>query len=144
MPSGWSTSAGTSIIRSGAVDRIDRRETVAVSAADAQLRTVSPGLVRIGVALVCAACIAGLIVSSIADRTHAALAFGLVGAAAAVGLILVAAVAPPGREAPATFDDALAAQVETSIAGLVADGADEESVRKLVKQSISLGRSSPS
>lgn len=124
----------------GTASALRRCETVAVSAADARLRTVSPSLIRVVVALICASCIAGLIVTSIADETDAALAFGLVGATAAIGLILVSAVAPPGRAD--TYDEEQAAAVEASVERLVAEGADEAAVRDLAKRAISLGRSS--
>ena len=53
---------------------------------------MSPRVVRIGVAVVCVAGIAGMIASSIADNNDAALAFGLVTTSAVVSLILVTAV----------------------------------------------------
>ena len=112
-----------------------------MSAADARLRTVSPRLVRAVVAVVCAGCIAGLIGASIADETHLALTFGLVGAVAALGLILVSAVAPPRRGEP-RYDERDAAEVERGVTRLVASGADETEVRDLVKRAIALGRKS--
>ena len=100
--------------------------------------------------------IAGMIIGSIADNNGLAITFGLVTAAAAVGLILVTAVAGPdaftpnrstpgpeatGRDAgPATEEDA--ARLEGQITELVAGGADEAAVRALVRQAISFGRRS--
>jgi hypothetical protein len=103
--------------------------------------------------------IAGMIVGSIADRNGLAITFGLVTAAAAVGLILVTAVAGPdafGKAAHQTpsvsaaptpsgdsaTDEETAARLEAQITGLVAAGADESVVRALVRQSISFGRRS--
>ena len=92
--------------------------------------------VRLAVVVVCVGGIAGMIVSSIADNTDAALTFGLITAAAATSLILVTAVAarPPGDE------EAIGAALEEQIADLVEAGADERAVRTLVRQAIELGR----
>ena len=116
-----------------------------VSAADARLRTVSPPcLVRVVVAVVCAACIAGLIGSSIADETHLALTFGLVGAVAALGLILVSAgrAARPRRLAALRRADREAAEVERGVAQLVAAGADETAGARTGRRATGLGRKS--
>lgn len=94
--------------------------------------------------------IAGMIVGSIADNNGFAITFGLLTAVAAVALILVSSVAPPeafrkhddtvetGSEG---FDERTAADVEARIAHLVAAGADEGAVRRLVQQAVRLGRS---
>jgi hypothetical protein len=92
--------------------------------------------------------IGGMIAGSIADNNGMAITFGLLTAVAAVGLILVSSVAPPGsfnkaraNEPPGGFDETTAADVEARIAALVAAGADEQTVRQLVQQAVRLGRS---
>ena len=97
---------------------------------------MSARIVRLAVIAVCGGGIVGMIVSSIADNTDAALTFGLITAAAVTSLILVTAVAarPPGDH------EQIAAELETRIADLVAAGADERAVRALVRQAIELGR----
>jgi hypothetical protein len=87
---------------------------------------------------VCLLGIPGMIVTSIADSTGGALAFGLATAAAVVGLILVTSV----TAAPATGDllaDAAAERVEAEVADLVAGGADEDAVRRVVRAAVRLG-----
>lgn len=111
------------------------------------LRTV---VVRRIVVAVCVCGVAGLIVTSILDRTGAAVTIGLVTAGAVVCLIVATAVAPPPTVAstastpppPAhgAVDEEQAAQVERSVAELVAGGADEAAVRDLVRESLRLGR----
>ena len=105
--------------------------------------------------------IAGMIIGSVTDNNGLAITFGLVTAAAAVGLILVTAVAgpdafttpgsasaPAGVGAAAVARDAgpateeAAARLEAQISELVAGGADETAVRALVRQAISFGRRS--
>ena len=82
--------------------------------------------------------IAGMIVSSIADNNGTAITCGLVTAVAVLGLVLVTSVSPPGSLAkpgtavPTAADERLAADLEDRIGALVADGADEETLRKLV------------
>ena len=77
--------------------------------------------------------IAGMIVSSINDNTGAALTFGLVTAVAVLCLIVATAVA--GRP-----DEAHAARVEELVGEVVAQGADEATVRRLVGEAVRLGR----
>jgi hypothetical protein len=79
-----------------------------------------------------------MIVTSIADSTGGALAFGLATAAAVVGLILVTSV----TAAPASGDllaEAAAERVEAEVADLVAGGADEDAVRRVVRAAVRLG-----
>ena len=97
---------------------------------------MSPRAVRWAVVVVCVGGIAGMIASSIADNTDAALAFGLMTAAAATALILVSAVTAKG---PADQEVAAAA-LEDRITALVEAGADERAVRALVSDAIDLGR----
>jgi hypothetical protein len=86
---------------------------------------------------VCAIGIAGMIVTSIADSAGGALAFGLVTAAAVLCLVVVSTVAAGG--APADTETQ-AARVEALVAELVATGADEHTVRRLVGEAVRLGR----
>ena len=83
---------------------------------------------------VCVAGIAGMIASSIADRTGAAITAGMVTAVAVLCLILVTAAAGPeafGRPAPP--DESSVADVERRVTDLVAAGTDEAEVRALVR-----------
>ena len=91
--------------------------------------------------------IAGMIVGSIADNNGTAITFGLLTAVAALGLVLVTSVAPPGSlakdgAAAGHVDESLAADLEARIEALVADGADEEAVRRLVGRAVEMGRRS--
>jgi hypothetical protein len=112
---------------------------------------MSPRWIRRIVIVVFVAGIAGMIAGSVADNNGVAITFGLVTAAAAVGLILVTSVAPPdafrsGRSGPASsrsapnVDEVLAADVEVRIESLVKAGADERTVRQLVQRAVELGR----
>jgi hypothetical protein len=92
--------------------------------------------------------IAGMIAGSIADNNGTAITFGLVTAVAALGLVLVTSVSPPGSLSksgaapPSPVDEALAADLEQRIEALVATGADEDAVRKLVGRAVEMGRRS--
>jgi hypothetical protein len=109
---------------------------------------ISPRLVRRVVLVVFVGGIAGMIVGSIRDNNGMAMTFGLITAVAALALVLVTSVSPPGAlakrgtAAPNEVDERLAADLEERITALVADGADEESVRKLVGRAVDLGRRS--
>lgn len=94
---------------------------------------MSATAVRRAVVAVCVAGIAGMIVSSIADATGAALTFGLVTAVAVLCSMVATAVA--GRP-----DEAQAARVEAGVQELVAAGADEDAVRRLVGDAVRMGR----
>lgn len=90
--------------------------------------------------------IGGMIAGSILDNNGFAITFGLITAVAALALVLVTQVSPPGSLAkpgepvPTVVDERLAADLEQRIERLVADGADETEVRKLVGRAIDLGR----
>src|SRR5918997_1066366 len=84
--------------------------------------------------------VAGIIAFSISDDPDAALVSGLVTAAAAVVLIAVTAVTSPRRAAD---PEALAERLEGRISALVAAGADEAEVRRLVRDAVDLGRGRP-
>lgn len=109
---------------------------------------LSPRLVRWVVQVVFVLGIAGMIVGSIADNNGTAITFGLITAIAALGLVLVTSVSPPGSlskrgaSRPAEVDQRLAADLEDRIDALVADGADEAAVRKLVGRAVEMGRQS--
>jgi len=121
---------------------------------------VSPRTIRRLVVAVFVIGIVGMIVGSIADDNGVAVTFGLLSAAAAVGLILVTASAPadafaaggrarardagtPSGEAGQAGDgdgDAAGQAIEEQVARLVAGGADEHDVRELVRRSVAFGR----
>ena len=90
--------------------------------------------------------IGGMIAGSILDNNGFAITFGLITAIAALALVLVTQVSPPGSLAkPAQptapiVDERLAADLESRIETLVAEGANETEVRKLVGRAIELGR----
>jgi hypothetical protein len=92
--------------------------------------------------LICAAIflagIPSLIVSSIKDNNGAVITFGLITAIAAIVLVAISTVSATDRID--VFNDALAERVELRIAELVAQGADEETARMLVRESIDLAR----
>ncbi len=112
-----------------------------MSAADARTRIVAPSLVR-GVGLVfCVVGIAGMIITSIADSIDAAIAFGFVGATGALALLLVG-VLVPAVERAASWNEAMATDVEERVRRLVAAGADEDEVRAAVDAATELGRRS--
>lgn len=111
---------------------------------------VSTRAVRRVVMAVCAAGIAGMIVSSINDNNGAALTFGLVTTVAVVCLVVATAVTrPAGLAAPAggtgvgtagSPDEIQGALVEGLVADLIRAGADEAAVRGLVREAVRLGR----
>ena len=117
---------------------------------------LSPRLIRRIVWLVFVAGIAGMILASLKDSNGGAVTAGLVTAVAALGLILITSVVPPAALAKpvedevgaagarATVDQEIAADVEARIAELVAAGADEDQVRRLVRRAIDLGAGHPS
>jgi hypothetical protein len=108
---------------------------------------MSPRGIRWVVVVVFVGGIAGMIVGSILDNNGIAISFGIVTAVAALCLMLVTSVAPPGslarRRSPARHADAVdpevAADVEARINDLVAGGADERAVRQLVRRAMDLG-----
>jgi hypothetical protein len=117
---------------------------------------VSPRTIRRLVIVVFVAGIGGMIGGSIADNNGIAVTFGLITAAAAVGLILVTAVAAPGALGPqpgdrdngargsdhVAVDEEAARGIEDQVQRLVDAGADEPDVRELVRRSIAFGRRS--
>lgn len=108
--------------------------------------------VRTVTLIVCAAGIAGMIVTSIQGHNGAAVTFGLITAVAVVCSIVakavaaetehrlsVAAGAPPASVSEAGAD-ALAELVELQVQILVEGGAQEGEVRQLVGEAVRLGR----
>jgi hypothetical protein len=101
------------------------------------------GALRAAVLVVCVGGIAGMIVSSIADVTGAAITFGLITAVAVLSLIAATTVVQEERrraEGGHELDEVLAEQVEDRIASLVDAGADEAAVRDLAGAAVRLGR----
>lgn len=96
--------------------------------------------IRIICAVVFVCGIAGLIISSIAgNNVGVVTTIGLITSLAAIVLLTASTVA--NRQRIDAFNDALAEQVEGQIGTLVAGGAKEDAVRKLVSDAINLGRS---
>ena len=84
--------------------------------------------------------IAGLIISSIAgNNVGVVTTIGLITSLAAIVLLTASTVA--NRQRIDAFNDALAEQVEGQISALISSGAKEDTVRKLVRDAINLGRS---
>jgi hypothetical protein len=90
-----------------------------------------------------------MIVSSVNDRTGAAVTFGLISAGAVLALIAATAVVtgriPPDAVAPVgragAGSESEGAELEAGIQALVAAGADETAVRDLVRTAVRMGRS---
>lgn len=105
---------------------------------------MSPRVLRRIVVAVFVVGIGGMIGGSIADNNGMAVTFGLVTAVAALGLILVTSAAGPAaftkEGAGPPLDEETALDVEARIDALVAAGADEDEVRRLVRRAIDLGR----
>ena len=101
---------------------------------------MSPTVIKRLLVAVCVAGIAGMIVTSITDTPEGALTFGLITAVAAFGIILLTAVTNGGR---AATDEELGEALEDRVADLVDAGADERTVRALVRDAIRLGRQTP-
>ena len=96
--------------------------------------------IRILCGIVFVSCIAGMIVTSIrGNNVGVVTTIGLTSAVAAIVVIATSAVTATRRID--AFDDVRAEAIEREIARLVASGADEETVRSLVREAIELGRS---
>jgi ABC-type transport system involved in multi-copper enzyme maturation permease subunit len=96
--------------------------------------------VRRVVLAVCVLGIAGMIVSSIAGSTGAAMTFGLITAVAVLCSIVATAVTSrPAGQDDAAFDD-LGARLEAGVAALVDEGASEPRVRAVVADAVRFGR----
>ncbi len=112
-----------------------------MSATDARTRLLAPSTVRATALVLCVTGIAGMIVTSIADRIDAALTFGFVGAVGALTLLLVG-VLVPAVEAATSMDEQQAAEVEAGVQRLVDAGANEGDLRATVRNAVELGRRS--
>jgi hypothetical protein len=104
----------------------------------ARIRIVPAVAIRVAAMIVCGAGIVGMIIGSIADSNAVAVTFGLIAAAAALCLIAISAVAPP-RQSHA-INEADAEALEHAIQALVAGGADEDAVRRLVRKALDVGQ----
>lgn len=83
--------------------------------------------------------IVGMIVSSINGNNNGwVVTFGCITGVAS--LCLFTATAAVRREPIDVFEDALAERLEEQVQGLVAQGADEEAVRSLLRDALRLGR----
>jgi len=84
--------------------------------------------------------IAGMIISTVdGHNVGRVTTFGVFSAIGA--LVLLASSTIANRNRIEIFDDAAAEQLEQQITTLVADGADEASVRKIVRDAARLGQS---
>ena len=90
-------------------------------------------------AVVFVAGIAGIIIASVnGNNAGVVLTIGLCIVLAAVALLTIGAVG--GRDRIDVFDEADAERLEGQVAALVEAGADEASVRALVRDAMKLGR----
>src|SRR5687768_11535739 len=103
---------------------------------------MSLSALRAAVLAVCVCGIAGMIASSIADVTGAAITFGIITAVAVLSLIAATTVVQYERREPPDdpYPEVLGEEVEARIAALVASGADEAAVRGLAGAAVRLGR----
>jgi uncharacterized membrane protein (DUF4010 family) len=98
---------------------------------------MSPRAVRRVVIAVFVLGIAGMIAFSIADNNGGALTAGLVTAAASLCLMVATAV---GADTRTGTTDETGEALEARIGELVAQGADEDDVRGLVRDAIAFGK----
>lgn len=99
---------------------------------------MDPRIVRRLVLAVFVIGITGMIVASIADDNGLAITFGLLTAVAAICLMLVTSVTT--RDDAVVFDESVAEEMESRIQDLIDAGAEEGSVRDLVRDAVALGR----
>ena len=95
---------------------------------------MTPSAVRVGVIVVCAGGIAGMIVASVTDNNAIVLTFGLITAAAVACLIVATAV----TNAPPVRNDEDVERVEAMVHALVDAGADETAVARCVREVVHL------
>ena len=96
-------------------------------------------VIRIVCVVIFVSGIAGMIVSSInGNNVGLVTTIGLITAVAAIVLLTASTV--DARRRLDVFDDALAERIEGQITELSRDGADESRLRRLVADSIDLGR----
>ena len=95
--------------------------------------------IRVACATIFLSGLAGIIASSIAGNNEGfVLTFGSITAMAA--LILIAVSAVTNRDQIDVFEEADAERLESQILSLVERGADETSVRALVREALNIGR----
>ena len=97
-------------------------------------------VLRVVVIVLCAGGITGMIVASVAGNNNGwVVTFGLL---TAVSVVVLMAFSAAANRAPAGagVDEELAARVEDRIRALVETGADESTVRDLVRDAVLLGR----
>jgi hypothetical protein len=95
--------------------------------------------IRIACAVVFVCGIAGIIVSSINGNNEGwVVTIGLTITLAAIVLIIASTVSI--RQRIHAFDDVAAERLEGRIVGLVAQGADEDALREIVREAVELGR----
>lgn len=83
--------------------------------------------------------IAGIIVSSVNGNNNGwVLLFGMVTAVAAI--VLISVTAASHRPRIDVFDDAIAERIEQRVLALVAQGADEQEARALVRDAVQMVR----
>ena len=107
--------------------------------------------IRILCGIIFVSCIAGMIVTSIRDNnvgvvttiglTSAVAAIVMIATSAVAAIVVIATSAVTATRRIDAFDDVRAEAIEREIARLVASGADEGTVRSLVREAIELGRS---
>lgn len=107
---------------------------------------ISARTVRTATLAVCAAGIAGMIVTSILNHNGAAITFGLATAVAVLCSMVAKAVAADTEKrvaappTPAPALESLAQLVESEVQAAVGEGASEATVRQLVGEAVRLGR----
>ena len=103
--------------------------------------SASVRFVRIACAVTFVSCIAGLIVTSIAGNNEGwVVTIGLTTTLAAITLIIASTVASRSR-IPA-FNDVAAERLESLISTEIANGANEDALREIVRRAVELGRQS--
>jgi hypothetical protein len=83
--------------------------------------------------------IAGLIISSVAGNNEG-LVLTIGGATVVASIVLLAVSSVTATRRIEVFDEARAERLENEVQTLVAAGADEQTVRTLVRQAMQLGR----
>ena len=111
---------------------------------ESQSATLNPRAIRLLVAIVCVACVAGMIVTAALKQLGGVLAFGCLSSGAIVALMAVIASQPgQGTESgiSMSIDAGQAVLVESLVVDTISEGASESTVRTLVGAAVALGRS---
>jgi hypothetical protein len=93
---------------------------------------------RRATAVLCVLSIAGMIAFSVGDNVGGAMTAGIVGALA-IGALMVGNAVHLGSNAGGA-QDGLAEELEARVQELIASGADEATVRGIVRRAVRLGR----